>query len=241
MKIILSPSKLQQTNSLFNDHKDVINPAKSAALRAKLSAMRFEQLQRFFSLKAQTAQAVYDIYNSDDLPMGDPFATYTGIVFKEINGSSYDARQLDYLKAHGTVLSAMYGVLEADMAIRPYRLDMTKKLANIDLYAYWQDEVDDFFKPVDVVVNLASREFSKMLKHYQGQMVDIFFEEEQSDSSLKIVTVRAKQARGLMFDYMVSHCIRDVEMIKHFAEAGYHYNDIISTDFKWHFIKPYAD
>lgn len=241
MKIILSPSKLQGTNSLFNNHKAVINPAKSKALRGKLSAMSFNQLQRFFGLKAPTAQAVYDIYRSDHLPSGDPFATYTGIVFKEINGASYDARQLDYLLTHGTVLSAMYGVLQANMGIQPYRLDMTKKLANIDLYAYWQEEIDVFFKPVDCVVNLASREFSKMLKHYQGRMVDIFFEEEQSDGTFKIITVRTKQARGLMFDYMISHCVQDIEMIKHFSEAGYHYNDKISTEHRWHFIRPYAD
>ncbi len=199
--------------------------------------MTFSELSRFFKLKEKIAHSVYEQLHNECSELGDAIATYQGVVFKEINIDSYDALQHDYLKSHGIILSAMYGVLEPDMVIHPYRLDMTKTLADINLYNYWKPEVDEYFINVDTVVNLASVEFSKMLKNYKGRLLNIHFKEEQSDGKLKVITVRAKQARGLMFDYMVTHCIEDVEAIKNFCEAGYVYRENLSNANNWYFVK----
>ncbi len=241
MKIILSPSKLQSERSLFKKKRTVLARAKQLYLIERLQAMTYEEVKSFYGLKAQMANTVYQQIHSLSSDEYDVFSMYSGIVFKEINVASYDRRQIDYLLAHGVVLSALYGVLEADMAVRPYRLDMTKKLGDINLYDYWQELVDDYFADVATVVNLASREFSRMLKHYRGRMLNIHFVEEQTSGKLKVVTVRAKQARGLMFDYMVSNCIEKVDDIKHFNEAGYSYVQAISKEDDWYFVKQLAD
>ncbi len=237
MKIILSPSKLQREAAVFERQRPLLAASKQQFILQELRAMTFDELKAFYKIKDKMAQDVYRLLQNEQPPVCDVFGMYNGIVFKEINVDSYDRPQLDYLREHGVVLSAMYGVLEADMAVSCYRLDMTKKLAGIDLYGYWQDEVDAYFKDVTVVVNLASLEFSRMLKNYAGRMINVHFVEEQTNGKLKVVTVRAKQARGLMFDYMVSNCIRRVEDIKNFNEAGYCYVKDISQDDDWYFVK----
>ncbi len=237
MKIILSPSKLQKDSTVFDRTRPVLAASKQQFLLSKLKAMSYDQLKKFYKIKDKMADEIYQLLQIEQPAVCDVFGMYNGIVFKEINAHSYDQPQLDYLLEHGVVLSAMYGVLEADMTVSRYRLDMNKKLDGIDLYDYWQDDVDTYFKDVATVVNLASLEFSRMLKHYTGRMINIYFVEEQTDGKLKVVTVRAKQARGLMFDYMVSNRIRQVEDIKNFAEAGYCYQDDISQVDDWYFVK----
>lgn len=237
MKIILSPSKLQTERAIFERRRSPLAPQKQQFLIDQLKKFSYAELKAFYGLKDKLATVVYRQIQSETAASFDPFGLYSGVVFKEINARSYDARQLDYLLTHGVVLSALYGVLEADMAVRPYRLDMTKKLAGIDLYDYWQALVDDYFGDVATVVNLASLEFSRMLKHYGGRLLNIHFVEEQTNGKLKVVTVRAKQARGLMFDYMATNCITDVEQLKGFAEAGYCYDAALSQLNDWYFVK----
>ncbi len=237
LKIILSPSKLQRESTVFVEQRKVFSVLKQQVILGKLQAMSYDQLKSFYKLKDKMADELYQLLRTEQPVVCDVFGMYNGIVFKEIGARSYDQPQLDYLREHGVVLSAMYGVLEADMAVSRYRLDMTKKLDGIDLYDYWQDDVDAYFKNVGTVVNLASLEFSRMLKNYNGRMINIHFVEEQTDGKLKVVTVRAKQARGLMFDYMVSNCIRRPEDIKNFVEAGYCYQDDISQVDDWYFVK----
>ncbi len=240
MKILLSPSKLQTERRIFEHQRAPLAPQKTAYLLEQLKEMPYQSLKSFYNVKDKIGKQVYDQLHNADVRQCDTFGMYSGVVFKEINAASYDHRQREYLLEHGVVLSALYGILEADMAVRSYRLDMTKKIAGINLYDYWQDEVDRYFKDVDLVVNLASKEFSRMLKHYKGKLLNIHFTEEQSDGKYKVVTVRAKQARGLMFDYLVTNCIIEIADIKYFDEAGYSYNTALSDEDNYYFIKPYG-
>ncbi len=240
MKIILSPSKLQTEKTIFECQRPPLAPQKTTYLMEQLKAMSYQSLKSFYNVKDKIGKQVYDQLHAEAVRQCDTFGMYSGVVFKEINAESYDGRQRDYLLEHGVVLSALYGILEADMAVRGYRLDMTKKISDINLYDYWQDEVDQYFSGVDLVVNLASKEFSRMLKHYRGHMLNIHFTEEQSDGKYKVVTVRAKQARGLMFDYLVTNCITALDDIKRFDEAGYSYNAALSDEDNYYFIKSYG-
>ncbi len=240
MKIILSPSKLQTEKTIFERQRPPLAPQKTAYLLEQLKRMPYQSLKSFYNVKDKIGKQVYDQLHAEELKQCDTFGMYSGVVFKEINAASYDARQREYLLEHGVVLSALYGILEADMAVHGYRLDMTKKIDDINLYDYWQDEVDRYFDGVDLVVNLASKEFSRMLKHYRGHMLNVHFTEEQSNGKYKVVTVRAKQARGLMFDYLVTNCVTALDDVKHFAEAGYQYSAAHSDDDNYYFIKPYG-
>jgi cytoplasmic iron level regulating protein YaaA (DUF328/UPF0246 family) len=46
----------------------------------------------------------------------------------------------------------------------------------------------DYFADVDLIINLASNEYSKVVeKNYQGKIIDFYFKEEREDGSLKTI------------------------------------------------------
>ncbi len=237
MKIILSPSKLQTP---FASDKELAKPLffkKSEMVRGRLRAMSLAQISEFFKLKEAKAIEVYHLFQNEIEQFYSPFHLFSGIVFKEINYRSYDAIQLEYLERHAVILSAMYGLIEPDSALKPYRLDFTRKLEEIDLYQYWQAEVDTYFKDCPLIINLASKEYSKLLKNYKGRILNIFFQEEDVNGRLKTVTVRSKKMRGIMFDYLVQNCIEDSQQLKRFSENDYVFNRQLSTADDYYFIK----
>ncbi len=237
MKIIISPSKLQNYDKSGKDLKEPLFAEKSAFLREKLENLSRSEMTEFFKLKSAKADEVYQLFQKGNKEEFAPFDFFSGIVFKEINYNSYDDIQLAYLDQHAVILSAMYGVIEADNALKPYRLDFTKRLAGINLYQYWQEEIDNYFSNCQLVINLASKEYSKLLKHYKSKQLNIFFQEMTTTGKLKTVTVHSKQMRGIMFDYLVRHCITEINALKDFTENGYLYNEELSTEWDWYFVK----
>ncbi len=237
MKIILSPSKLQCARAPILASCDLFNKEKTETLYAKLTAMSIPEIKAHFKLSDDKDKALYDMYQNDEGEVFAPFEMYTGVAFKEISTASYDEVQRAYLKAHGVILSALYGVIEADMGIKPYRLDFTKKLDGMNLYSFWQEDVLAYFKDEDVVINLASGEFSKMLKGYPSKMINIHFKVEKPDGSLKVVSSSAKTMRGMMFNAMCEQCIEDVEALKRFAENGYAFAEHLSDDANFVFVR----
>ncbi|MCK8059914.1 MULTISPECIES: YaaA family protein [unclassified Fusibacter] len=240
MKIILSPSKLQKNELVETmQTKSAFDKGKAQHLKDLISSLTYEELGRLYKIKGKLLDQTFDNFHSKEKQCGHVIASYNGIVFNEINWRSYDPVQTQYLVDHLVVLSAMYGVLEPNSLIEPYRLDMTTRPSGINLYEYWQEQVDRYFSTENLIINLASVEFSRMLKNHKKKMLNIHFKEEQSDGKLKIVTVHAKQARGLMVDYLVSHCINNPEEIKKFSEAGYAFSQSLSSSEDFVFIKPF--
>src|SRR5699024_10238719 len=92
----------------------------------------------------------------------------------------------------------------------PYRLDMTMKL-NIDLYQYWQQEVDDYFKNEDYLISLASNEFVKMVNH--PNIINLDFVEDRG-GKLTRNSMYVKQARGKMLEIMVKNKITSLKDIQ---------------------------
>jgi cytoplasmic iron level regulating protein YaaA (DUF328/UPF0246 family) len=240
MKIILSPSKLQKSEWIRGlEKKKIMQDTKTVYLKGLLSELSYDETGKVFKLQGKLQDETYARTRFDESEYGHAIATYKGVVFKEINYRSFDAIQMEYLLNHLVILSALYGVLEPDAIIAPYRLDMITKLGKLNLYEYWKEDIESYFEKEDMIINLASVEFSKILKKYRHRMINIHFNEEQSDGSLKVITVRAKQARGLMTDYLVSNCISDIDGIKGFTGANYHYDDELSNKNNLYFIKSY--
>ncbi|MCH4890886.1 YaaA family protein [Acidaminobacter sp. JC074] len=229
MKIIISPAKVQDGSFQFErPYSKVCFPKKKNELHGLIKDHTKEQMGKLMKIKNKLLDTTYKIYQE---PQETKHAVnlYNGIVYKEINTNLYDDLQIMYMNEHLRILSAMYGVLEPLTGIKPYRLDMTMKPEKKNLYHYWDKEINDYFKD-EVIINLASVEFSKMIKK---DMINIHFK-ELHDDTYKIVTVRAKKARGLMVDYMITNMISDVEGIKGFDEAGYRYKPEMSDE--WNLV-----
>ncbi len=225
MKIIISPAKVQDGQTKFDlPFENVLFKCKQSTLKELLRDHSKTELGKLMKIKNKLLDNTYDYYQETQ-ELFHAVNLYNGIVYKEINTNLYDEHQLDYMQRHLRILSAMYGVLEPLSGIKPYRLDMTMKPKKINMYDYWRETVNDYFKD-EMIINLASVEFSKLL---EKDMINIHFK-ELINEEYKIVTVRAKKARGLMVDFLITNMITDVEGIKLFDEACYRYNDSLSDD-----------
>ncbi len=103
---------------------------------------------------------------------------------------------------------------------------MTMKL-NIDLYQYWQQEVDDYFKNEDYLISLASNEFVKMVNH--PNIINLDFVEDRG-GKLTRNSMYVKQARGKMLEIMVKNKITSLKDIQEVTFDDYVYQPSLSTE-----------
>ncbi len=240
MKIILSPSK---TQDIFETNK----PVRATYQFRKKTNNLFEyfrlldkaKLGKVLNIKNKLLDFVYNIYHvkQEAFPA---IQLYSGVVFEQIQFEHYNQEQQLYLNQNVSILSAMYGPISPDTKVYPYRLDMTIKPKKINLYHYWQEVVDEYFQESDIIVNLASNEFSKMIKHNKDKMIYIHFLEEQKNGTEKVISYNAKKARGMMLHQMIVSQIENIEDLKAIVTWGYKFNPDKSNNQNFYFIKELA-
>lgn len=237
MKIILSPSKtqnikeqLQKPHILFFD--------KTVDLFKLIKSLNKQQLADLLKIKGELLDKTYNLYQAYNSKLKgiEAIACYQGVVFENIITSDLNPSQKEFMNNHLIILSAMYGVVKANDIIWPYRLDMTNKPNGINLYNYWQNQIDKYFKEEDVIINLASNEFSKMLKNYKDKMINIHFVEKSQDGLLKVISYNAKKARGLMANYLIHNKVKRIDEIKQITFGDYTYNGELSDSLNMYFI-----
>ena len=138
-----------------------------------------------------------------------------------------------YLEKHLTILSAMFGVIEPGMGMWSYRLDFKTRPQGINLYEYWQEDILEYFKNEDIIINLASNEFSSILKPLKHKLINIHFLEKDG----RVLSFKAKKARGLMADAIVEGMIKKPEEIKKLKVDDYEYSKDTSDDQNYYYIK----
>lgn len=224
MKVIISPSKTQRpdyTNRF--ESKPLLYPKKHKKLLAMLRKHTKASLRNGMKISDDLLNQTYkNIKNYNQLDEFQAFYGFTGLVFFNMDKESYQEEELSYLEKHVRILDAFYGVLEPGTLIKPYRLDMKMNLG-INLYKHW--DIDDHFKD-DVIINLASDEFSKNITL---PMVTISFLQNK-DGKFKTQATYSKMARGKLLDYMIKNKVEDIEGIKSFKEDEYQYNNELSKE-----------
>ncbi|MCF7926571.1 MAG: YaaA family protein [Candidatus Izimaplasma sp.] len=242
MKIILSPSKKQKFDFDSSNNVQIHPSRKTEVLFTFFKTLSKKSLKDILKIKNKLLDNVYKLYQSKRSPskMILAIACYQGVAFKPIDETHYSKTQRDYMNKHLVILSAMYGPLKPDSPIWPYRLDMTIKPKGINLYEYWQPEIDEFFQEEDYIINLASNEFSKMLKHFKGDLINIHFKEEQKDHTLKTSSYHAKKARGMMVNELILKQVNSLKELKKLTIGDYDFNSEKSTENNIYFIKSYS-
>lgn len=94
----------------------------------------------------------------------------------------------------------------------------------ISLYDFW--DITPYFKN-KLVINLASSEYSKMLKGVP--MITIDFLQEKK-GVLKNQATYSKQARGIFLNYLIQNQITSTEEMKQFQLEGYTFNQEASNN-----------
>ncbi len=236
MKIILSPSKTQSVKCpTKQESKKLLNEDKSLYLMKLLKEMSKSDLGHTFKIKDKLLEETFDLYQNEDFKemKYDPINCYSGVVFDAISSREYSGQKRQYLDEHLVILSAMFGVIEPGQSIWSYRLDFKTKLNNLDLYEYWQDDIIEYFKDEKVIINLASIEFSSLLKPIAEKLINIHFREADG----RVISYRAKKARGTMADAIIGNMVENVEDLKDFIIDDYWFDELMSDDKNYFYIK----
>ncbi|AOR23868.1 peroxide stress protein YaaA [Clostridium taeniosporum] len=168
---------------------------------------------------------------------------FKGEVFKGIDVGSFNIEDLFYTNEHLRILSGLYGVLNPFDGINPYRLEMGTKISfdiYKNLYDYWGDKlkykiIKDIKSTGDnILINLASYEYFKSIEGIDkldtsiNIITPIF--KEYRNGTYKIITMKAKKARGLMTSFIMKNKINNIKDLKRFDLDGYCYNEELSTN-----------
>ncbi|MFW5809939.1 MAG: YaaA family protein [Halanaerobium sp.] len=245
MKIILSPSKTQNHQRKREEKgRDILKEDMTKKLFNYLKSIPKEELKKELDIQGNLLDRTYELFqeHSFEDQTIPAIECYNGAVFKQLELENYGQEEFSYLQEKLVIISPMYGPLHSDTEIWPYRLEMRLKPDGINLYDYWQEVMEEYFADVDLIINLASNEYSKVVeKNYQGRIIDFYFKEEKEDGSLKTVGYYVKQNRGKMLDQMIKKQVESIDQIKEIKLDGYIFNEEHSAENEFYFIKPFEN
>ena len=238
MKIIFSPSKEMREENIFENKKIEFTEFKfkdkTNILIDILKEKSISEIENIMKLKGELLNKTYkDIQDYDKLKSIPVISMYYGVSFKELELEDYSEKSLKYLKNNLLILSALYGTSSVFDLVKKYRLDMTMSIIDKGLYNFWKKDINDYISNIlskdEILLNLASGEFSKLIDSKKISMINIDFKEEK-DGAYKSVSTYNKKARGQFLNYLVKNQIANLEDIKKIKLDGYSLNNTLSDE-----------
>lgn len=169
--------------------------------------------------------------------------SYQGMQYQYMAPEVLEKDQLEYIQEHLFILSGFYGILKPFDGVTAYRLEMQSKVRlsdKKDLYDFWGSLLyDKISKETDLILNLASKEYSKCIERYLSndvKLVTCVFGERKGDKVIEKGTY-AKMARGEMVRYMAEHKITTIADVIKFNRLDFSYDENLSTETKLVFVK----
>ncbi len=170
---------------------------------------------------------------------------FNGEVYRGLNANEMSEDDLQFAQNHLRILSGLYGVLRPLDLIQPYRLEMGTKLKYYsykNLYQFWGNKItkqlnadlgDD-----EYIINLASTEYYKSVQEtkLKAKVITPIFK-DFNHGKYKVVAIYAKNARGVMSNYIIKNSITNPEMIKSFNGNGYAFDPTQSDKINWVFLR----
>lgn len=265
MKIIISPAKKMNIDTDTLACRSVpVFLNETAELLTWMKNLTFAQAKELWKCNDKIAEQNYRRFQEMDLErnLTPAVIAYEGIQYQYMAPAVFGGAETDYIQEHLRILSGFYGVLKPFDGVVPYRLEMQAKASEAgDLYKFWGDklyrEVVRKEKPVsgtpgteppmlessgadkNLIVNLASKEYSKCVEKYltsQDRYLTIVFG-ELTDGKVKQKGTLAKMARGEMVRYLAEHEVEDLEGIKGFDRLGYWFDEALSNEQEYVFLK----
>jgi UPF0246 protein GCWU000323_00901 len=247
MKIIISPSKTKKINNLpielknisikKNDfYPEILYPNITNKIIERIKMFSVEEIEKKFKLKKDKAEKLLEFYqNYENEKSGNALASYTGVAYKSIGIDTFDIEDFEYLESHLVILSALYGILTPYTNIKEYRLDMTNSIfENRSLYEIWRSSVNEYFEKEDIILNLASKEYSKLIK--SDNLIDFEFWND-TNGKLKQISTNSKKMRGFTLNYIVKNRITNINNLKDITLNEYVFNKDMSSKKKFVYVK----
>lgn len=247
MKIIISPAKKMNidTDTLAFRSMPVFL-SETEELLAWMRRLTFAEAKAVWKCNDKIAEQNYRRFQEMDLErnLTPAVIAYEGIQYQYMAPAVFGGAQTDYIQEHLRILSGLYGVLKPFDGVTPYRLEMQAKASEAgDLYKFWGDklyrEVAGEEKDGGLILNLASKEYSKCIEKYltpEDTYVTVVFG-ELADGKVKQKGTLAKMARGEMVRYLAENKVEDPERIKGFDRLGYCFEETLSNEKEYVFLK----
>lgn len=254
MKILISPAKLlDYENTIVTPKVTQAHFLKDAdVLAKKLAKMSKKELGELMKLSENLSDVNYHRYQNWETPTelganSQPAVTiFNGEVFKGLDAATFSDTDFENAQKYLRILSGLYGILKPLDLMYPYRLEMgtrwevQKDVKN--LYNYWGSRLADFLNDEmeegEVIINLASNEYFKAVdkKVLKASVITPVFKELRGDV-FKVVMMYAKHARGAMARDIIQNQYTSVEDLKGYDVDGYSYNEEMSTENEWVFVR----
>lgn len=245
MKIIISPARRMKKDLDSLPYQDLPRYLEqSQSILKWLRTLSFEQLhQLWWNCSDKIARTNYQNLKEMSLTEGltPAILAFQGLQYQYIGAGVMTEQQLAYLQKHLRILSGFYGILRPFDGISLYRLGMGDRATvnhTKNLYEFWGDRLyQELFSDTNVVINLASTEYSKAVKPFlqpQDCLITCVFGEE-INGKIKQRATLAKMARGNMVHFLAENNIDQVADLKKFTTGGYRFRADLSTEEVFYF------
>jgi len=237
MKIIISPAKkLSDKKLLIKDVSELQFSNEAKYLVKELKDYKVNDIKKLMGLSDNLAQLNYERYQEWDLNSDQVNAAiymFQGDVYQGLKAETFTANEIEFAQKHLRILSGLYGSLKPLDLIYPYRLEMGTKMttkAGNNLYKFWGDKLSKALisemKSTEVLVNLASNEYSKVLKlnDFPNPVITPIFK-DYKNGKLKVISFYAKRARGEMCNFIIKNKITNTKNLKMFSNLDYKFSD----------------
>ena len=232
MRIIIAPAKkmVVDTDSFAVDNLPQFLE-RTGRLKTVLQGMSPKDLQALWKCNDAITKLNVERLEQMDLRrnLTPAVIAYEGIQYRYMAPGVMETAHLDYLREHLRILSGFYGLLRPFDGVTPYRLEMQAKLAVDgcrDLYQFWGNCLArQLALGTDVVLNLASKEYSRAVEAYLPKTVRfvtcVFG--ELKDGKVVERGTKCKMARGQMVRWLAENQIKSPEALQAFDQLGYQF------------------
>ena len=237
MKIIISPAKKLTNEKISINKASAIQFSNEAKYLVKeLKNYKVNDIKELMGLSDNLAQLNYERFQKWDLNSDQVNAAiymFQGDVYQGLKVETFTANEIDFAQEHLRILSGLYGLLKPLDLIYPYRLEMGTKMKTKNgnnLYNFWGDKLSQALisdmKSKEVLINLASNEYSRALKlnNFPKPVITPIFK-DYKHGKLKVISFYAKRARGEMCNYIIKNKITNTKNLKMFSNLDYTFSD----------------
>jgi cytoplasmic iron level regulating protein YaaA (DUF328/UPF0246 family) len=250
MHILISPAKTLDMDATIVVPKTTLSPFEkdAAVLIRDLKHLKITEIQILMKVSPKIAELSAERFNNWKLPFNLSNAkaaiyAFKGDVYRGIDAVSLSKNDLIFAQERLSILSGLYGLLRPLDLIQAYRLEMGTKFINKrgkNLYEFWENKITYEInnREQEYIINLASNEYFKTInkKLLQAEIITPIFKDEKN-GTLKIISIYAKKARGMMTRFIIQNHITNVEDIKNFNLGDYAFSEALSTDKEWVFTR----
>ena len=220
----------------IKEFKEILFTDTTNKIIKEISNFKREEIEIKFKLKYEAAEELLEFYkNYKNEEYGHALASYTGIAYKAIKIQEFNENDINFAEENLLILSALYGILTPLTKLKKYRLDMINSIfKEKSLYELWKKEINDYLINEKLIINLASKEYSKIVESQNMYNFEFYTNKK---GKLQQISTNSKKMRGFTVNHIVKNKIRCIEELRNITLNEYEYSEELSSEKKLIYIK----